>query len=233
MHYRDSEEINKDVKKVKEAAVIARNLEEVAILTDLSPHQVTTTLSQHPIIKKRVLAQLKANRQKESEKKLQENRKQTETKKEESQTKVDQAQNEKIDLVQPQIKIVFEIPKTYHPKLQGEKNNQNVFKFYSIKHGKIRVSGLTKNGEPTIAHVKGKKAQNDEFYYLQNGNIVFYIRRFWNKILLYIFEVVDVDLSLVKTLKNYKIYNEKIKTWNCNDRELNDFVRNTMQDFMV
>ena len=218
MIYRDSETINKDVKKVKEAAVIACSLEEVAILTDLSPHQVTITLSRHPIIKKRVLEQLKKNRQL---------RKQKSQQNEKAHVQVEQNRND--EFVKPNIEIVFEVPKT---EIETTKHiiekNQSLDTFYSIRYGKIRAYGVTRNGEATFAHIKGKKPQ-ENYYPVENGDILFFIRKCWNKVFVSVRKVIDVNTSLVENIRKYKIYNEKIHDWNFEDKELNDFFKDAIK----
>lgn len=219
MNCRDSETINRDVKKVKEAAVIACSLEEVAILTDLSPHQVTVTLSKHPIIKKRVLAQLSENRQIRKQEKQQHKK-----------THVQVEQNQNDEFVQPKIEILFEIPKTdaNQTKKQISDKNRSYTTFYSIKYGKIRVCGVTKNGDVTFAYVKGKKPQRD-YYSLENGDVFFFIRKCWNKIFVSVLKVIDANESLVENIRKYKIYNEKIQYWNFQDKELDDFFKDAIK----
>lgn len=213
---RDSETINKDVKKVKEAAVIACSLEEVAILTDLSLHQVTVTLSRHPIIKKRVLEQLKENRQL---------RKQKSQQNEKAHVQVEQND----EFVQPNIEIVFEVPKTeIETTKQIIEKNQSLVTFYSIRYRKIRAYGVTREGEATFAHIKGKKPL-ENYYHVENGDILFFIRKCWNKVFVSVRKVIDVNASLVENIRKYKIYNEKIHNWNFQDKELNDFFKDAIK----
>lgn len=62
MQKRNTKQITKDLKAIKEAAKTAKTLKDIATVTGLSYSKVVTSLSNHPIIKKRVLASLEANK---------------------------------------------------------------------------------------------------------------------------------------------------------------------------
>lgn len=62
MEKRTNKEIEADVKAIKEAAIQATSLKEVSEITGLTYHKVSTSLSRHPIIRKRVMATLEANK---------------------------------------------------------------------------------------------------------------------------------------------------------------------------
>ena len=62
MEKRNNKQIELDVKAIQEAAKTATSLKEVSEITGLSYPKVTTSLSRHPIIRKRVFASLEANK---------------------------------------------------------------------------------------------------------------------------------------------------------------------------
>lgn len=65
MEKRTKKQIEKDVAAIKEAAKTASTLKELAEIAGLSVQKVRTSLEHHPIIKKRVMAMLDANKNKE------------------------------------------------------------------------------------------------------------------------------------------------------------------------
>jgi len=65
MNKRSKKQIELDVAAIKEAAKTASTLKELAEITGLSIQKVRTSLDHHPIIKKRVMASLDANKAKE------------------------------------------------------------------------------------------------------------------------------------------------------------------------
>lgn len=67
MEKRSKIKIEKDVAAIKEAAKTASTLKELAQMVGLTPQKVNTSLASHPIIKKRVLAALEANKAKSKE----------------------------------------------------------------------------------------------------------------------------------------------------------------------
>lgn len=62
MDKRNYKQIELDVKAIQEAAKHATSLKEVSEITGLTYKKVSTSLSRHPIIRKRVLAALEANK---------------------------------------------------------------------------------------------------------------------------------------------------------------------------
>lgn len=59
---RNQKTIEADLKKIKEAAKTAKTFKQMAMLTGLSVSQIKVSLSKHPIIHKRILAALEANK---------------------------------------------------------------------------------------------------------------------------------------------------------------------------
>lgn len=65
---RTKKQILEDYDRIKEAAEIARNVEEIAVLTELSKIMINNTLSKYPKDKEKIKNQLKENRKREKEK---------------------------------------------------------------------------------------------------------------------------------------------------------------------
>ena len=61
MNKRSRKEIEKDLRKIKEASKKAKTFKELAEMTGLSYMQIKTSLKDHPIIESRVRKNLKEN----------------------------------------------------------------------------------------------------------------------------------------------------------------------------
>ena len=73
---RTKKQILEDYDRIKEAAEIATNVEEIAVLTGLSKIMINNTLSKYPKDKEKIKNQLKENRKREKENQKVENKKQ-------------------------------------------------------------------------------------------------------------------------------------------------------------